>query len=82
MTISEPEMVRSPLGVVLTILSIESVSPKSGSVSLAVRLMVLPIESSVKMAESLTAVGAVFEQLMVIVPVAIFEVARESCDRE
>ncbi len=39
--------------------------------------MVLPIESSVKMAESLTAVGAVFEQLMVIVPVAIFEVAPE-----
>jgi hypothetical protein len=56
----------------------EMVSPKSGSVSFEVRLMVFPTESSVTIAVSFTAVGAVFEQLIVTVPVAIFEVAHEA----
>ncbi len=68
-------MERVPFDVVDTIPEMERVSPKSGSVSLAVRLMVLSVESSVTIAESLTAVGALLEQLIVIVPVAMLLVA-------
>ena len=49
------------------------VSQISESVSLAMRLMVLLVESSVTMAVSAMAVGAVLEHAMVIVPVALFE---------
>ena len=63
-------MERVPFEVVVIIPEMERVSPPSGSVSLEVRLTVLFMESSVTMAESLTAVGALLEHEMVTVPVA------------
>lgn len=70
-----PEIVRLPFEVVVIIPEMERVSPASGSVSFEMRLMVLFVESSVTMAESLLAVGALLEHEMVIVPVAILLVA-------
>lgn len=70
--------VRVPFEVVETIVEIERVSPISGSVSFWVRLRSLLRESSPTVSESFTAVGAVLEQLTVIVPVAVFETAPDA----
>lgn len=71
MTLVVPEIESDPLTVVETIPEMEMVSQISGSVSFEVRLTVLLLESSLTIAESEVAVGAVFEQLIVTVPVAV-----------
>ena len=64
---------RVPFAVVEIIPETESVSPVSVSVSFEIMLRRLFMESSVNVAESLTATGDALVQLMVMVPVAIFE---------
>jgi len=68
-------MVRVPFAVVETILPIEMVSPMSGSVSFCVRSIRVADASSVMVVESSFAVGALFEQAMRMVAVAVLLVA-------
>lgn len=66
-------MVRVPFVVVVRIPEIERMSHPSGSVSLERGVKIFPVESSVTVSVSLTAVGAVLLQDIVMVPVAVFE---------
>lgn len=72
------ETVRVPFRVVETILSIERVSPESGSVSFAMMSRVVALASSATVRELLFAVGAALVHEIVTVPVAILLVAPEA----